>query len=153
MCDGFSRSISARSEYLSDYAHGCPDRRSGMVRYGPWSGFYLVRIFLVRSVVRIFRSGFFRSGPWSGYFGPDFFGPVRGPDISVRISLVRSVSGFLVRIIRTGPDFFVVRSVVRIFFQNKKIRTGPISLKKTSVRSGYWSGFLKNNPDRTKFKL
>ena len=82
---------------------------------------FSVRIFLVRSVVRIFRSGFFRSGPWSGFSGPDFFGPVRGPDISVRIFTgpVRSPD-FSVRIIRTGPDFFVVRSVVRIFFQNKK---------------------------------
>ena len=25
------------------------------------------------------------AGPWSGYFGLDFFGPVREPDISVRI--------------------------------------------------------------------
>ena len=111
-----------------------------------------------------FWSGFFWSGPWSGYFGPDFFGPVRGPDISVRfffgpvrgpdllvrISLVRSVSGFLVRIIRTGPDFFAVRSVVRIlFFQNKKIRTrtGPINIR-TEI-SGPRTGTKKYGPKKS----
>ena len=62
----------------------------------------LVRIFLVRSVVRIFWSGFFWSGPWSGYFGPDFIGPVLvrifGPDNAYR-------SGFFRGPVR-GPDFF-----------------------------------------------
>ena len=78
---------------------------------------FSVRIFLVRSVVRIFWSGFFRSGPWYGFSGPDFLGPVRGPDFSIRI-FTGPVRGpdFLVRIIRNGPDFFVVRSAVRIFF-------------------------------------
>ena len=115
---------------------------------------FSVRILLVRSVVRIFRSGLFRSGPWSGFSGPDFLGPVRGPDFSVRIFTgpVRSPD-FLVRIIRTGPDFFVVRSVVRIFFfQNKKIRTGPFSVQK--LRSGPDIGpdfQNKKNPDRTIF--
>ena len=73
------------------------------VRNGPVRSvvrIFLVRDFLVRSVVRIF---------WFGFFGPDFFGPVRGPDFSVRIFLVRSV----VRIYRSGffwsgpcPDFW-----------------------------------------------
>ena len=42
----------------------------------------------------IFWSGFFRSGPWSGFFGPDFFGPVRGPDFRSGVSLARSVVRF-----------------------------------------------------------
>ena len=71
--------------------------------FGPVRGTDIsVRIFLVRSVVRIFRSGFFWSGPWSGYFGPDFIGPVRvrifGPDNPYR-------SGFFCGPVR-GPDFF-----------------------------------------------
>ena len=130
---------------------------------------FSVRISLVRSVVRIFRSGFFWSGPWSGFSGPDFLGPVRGPDFSVRI-FTGPVRGpdFLVRIIRTGPDFFVVRSVVRIFFfkikksgpdQIRLKNFGPVRISvrifdqkksgpdqfrlKTSVRSGYWYGFSK----------
>ena len=106
------------------------------------------------------------SGPVRGpdFFGPDFFGPVRGPDFSVRIflvrsvvrifrsgfSLVRSVSGFSVRIIRTGtdypdrsvigPDFFIFQKsgpdqTYKVFsrygpdigpdFLKNKIRTGP----------------------------
>ena len=64
-----------------------------------------VRIFSVRSVVRIMRSGFFWSGPWSGFLVRISIGPVRGPDFRSGYQLVRSVSGFLVRIIRTGPDF------------------------------------------------
>ena len=76
-------------------------------------------------MVRIFRSGFSWSGPWSGFFGPDILGPVRGPDFLVRI-FTGPVRGpdFLVRIIRTGPDFFAVRSVVRIFFFKIK-KSGP----------------------------
>ena len=66
---------------------------------------FLVRNFLVRSVVRIFRSGF---------FGPDFFGPVRGPDFLVRIFLVRSV----VRICWSGYPY---RSVVRIFWSGLSV--------------------------------
>ena len=78
---------------------------------------FSVRIFLVRSVVRIFRSGYSWSGPWSGFSGPDFHwsGPWSGffgPDNPYR-------SGFFCGPVR-GPDFF---------FQNKKIRTGPILLK------------------------
>ena len=48
---------------------------------------FSVRILLVRSVVRIFRSGFFWSGPWSGFSGPDFLGPVRGPDFSSKTTV------------------------------------------------------------------
>ena len=67
-----------------------PDRKSGPVR--------------INYVVRIFWSGFCWSGPWSGFFGPDFFGPVRGPDYLVRIiwsgfSWSGPWSGF------SGPDF------------------------------------------------
>ena len=80
-----------------------PKIRTGPDKYvGPY---ILVRIFLVRSVVRIFRSGFFWSGPWSGFLVRIFIGPVRGPDFWSGYLLVRSVSGFLVRIIRTGSDF------------------------------------------------
>jgi len=117
-----------------------PDRKSGPVR--------------INYVVRIFRSGFSWSGPWSGFFGPDFFGPVRGSDFSVRIFTgpVRRPD-FLVRIIRNGPDFFVVRSVVRIFFF--KIKKNPDRTNftlKTSVRSGFRYGFsIKKNPYRINF--
>ena len=120
-----------------------PDRKSGPVRInyvvrifrsgfswsGPWSGFFGPDFFgPVRGtdfLVRIFWSRFFRSGPWYGFSGPDFLGPVRGPDFSIRI-FTGPVRGpdFLVRIIRTGPDFFVVRSVVRIFFFKIK-KSGP----------------------------
>ena len=82
---------------------------------------FSVRIFLVRSVVRIFRSGYSWSGPWSGFSGPDFHwsGPWSGffgPDNPYR-------SGFFRSPVR-GPD---------IFFQNKKIRTrtGPIKIRTT----------------------
>ena len=76
-------------------------------------------------------------GPdWSGPVrGPDFwseilFGPVRGPDF--------------------GPEFYLVRSVVRIFGPDfagpvrgpefgPKIRSGADN----PDRSGFWSGFQK----------
>ena len=73
----------------------------------------------------IFWSGFFRSGPWSGFFGPDFFGPVRGPDFSVRIF----IGPVRVRIFGTdNPDRYGLSGPVRNrsgFFYFSKIRTGP----------------------------
>ena len=98
---------------------------------------FSVRIFLVRSVVRIFRSGFFWSGPWSGFFGPDIFGPVRGPDNAVRIS------NGPVRVRIFGPDNPYrsgLSGPVRTwsgFLKNKKIRTGPNLNSIFSVRSGF----------------
>ena len=75
--------MNSASYWLVGYEHGCPDRRSGMVRSGPWSGF-LVRDFIW-------------SGTWSGFWSGFFL--VR---YVVRNSVRKSAPG---RIIRTGPDF------------------------------------------------
>ena len=76
-------------------------------------------------------------GPdWSGPVrGPDFwseilFGPVRGPDFGPEVLLVRYVVRILVRIIFgpvRGPEF------------GPKIRSGADN----PDRSGIWSGFQK----------
>ena len=76
---------------------------------GPWSDF-LVRSYLVRSVVR--------------RFGPKLFGPVRGPAFRSENSLVRSVSEALVRNFRTGPKW---SGPVRIFPETVFSRTGPVT--------------------------
>ena len=69
-----------------------------------------------------------RTGP-DKLRGPDFPGPVRGPDFSVRIFLVRSV----VRIFWSG--FSLVRKKFYFEFILKKKVSGP--------RTG-----LRKNPDR-----
>ena len=123
--------------------HGRPDRTENPDRSGFW---YVVRI-----------------------FGPRLVGPVRGPDfrsgfLSVRYvvrSLVRTRTwsgpwyGFWSEKIRTGADFFSVRSVVRTkipknwknkgvipnFQNNEKYPHGPDRTKNHRILAR--SGFLK----------
>ena len=80
--------------------------------YGPQAMAWLPgpRSVMVRSVVRIFLVRIF--------LVRISIGPVRGPDFRSEYQLVRSVSGFLVRIIRTGPDFQNIKNFLKIRFLN-----------------------------------